>query len=346
MILSRSVLWCAIAVPLSWQGSASAVPAQTPPKAGTTRAVDPAKNADAAKKADVAFRAGLAAHQQGQIEQAREQFAEVVRLEPAIPEAREALGAVLLELGRSAEAVPQLEAAAKLQPNDAGIENNLALAYAASGEPAKAIPHFEAVLRLAERPGQSQPDATVYDGYARALAAAGNSELALEQFKREEQLAGQRPDIEDDIGTLYAQLGRWAEAHTAFDNAIAADASFSPAYTHLGILLRQRGDLAGSAKTLEAATRLEPVDPLALLEFARTLVAEGQDEAAEPVFERALKLNADLPAGATDLAMALQRLGRQQEAIPWFRKALVAEPRNPRLLANLVLALTLKGNAK
>src|SRR5947209_404406 len=51
-------------------------------------------NPEAVKKADTAFRAGYAAQQAGQLEDARAHFAEVVRLAPQIAEGREALGVV------------------------------------------------------------------------------------------------------------------------------------------------------------------------------------------------------------------------------------------------------------
>src|SRR5690348_6061440 len=62
-------------------------------------------NADALRKADAAFRAGYAASQQGHYEEARAQFAEVVRLAPQIPEGHEALASALTALGRPAEAL-------------------------------------------------------------------------------------------------------------------------------------------------------------------------------------------------------------------------------------------------
>src|SRR5579871_4168230 len=75
-----------------------------------------AQTPDAAKQADAAFRAGYAARQAGQLNAARADFAKVVRLAPGIPEGHVALGAVLLELGQPAEAIPEFEAAAKLKP--------------------------------------------------------------------------------------------------------------------------------------------------------------------------------------------------------------------------------------
>ena len=99
-----------------------------------------AANQESLQQADAAFRAGYAAQQAGQLDVAREQFAEAVKLAPGIAEAHEALGTVLVEMGKPADAVPQLEAAARLKPDDQGIETNLALAYAQSGEAAKSRP--------------------------------------------------------------------------------------------------------------------------------------------------------------------------------------------------------------
>src|SRR5271165_3451217 len=82
------------------------------------------------KRADAAFHAGFAAQQSGNLELARAKYAEVVRMEPQIAEAHEALGAVLLEMNKPSEAVGELEAACRLKPGEPGNEANLALAYA------------------------------------------------------------------------------------------------------------------------------------------------------------------------------------------------------------------------
>ncbi len=77
---------------------------------------------DALKRADAAFRAGFVARQSGNLDEARARFAEAARLAPQIPEAHEALGAVLGELGQPAEAVEEFKAALKLKPANPAIE--------------------------------------------------------------------------------------------------------------------------------------------------------------------------------------------------------------------------------
>ena len=56
-----------------------------------------------------------AARQNGNLELARKKFAEVVKLEPKIPEGHEALGAILVELGKPADAIAEFEAAREAQ---------------------------------------------------------------------------------------------------------------------------------------------------------------------------------------------------------------------------------------
>ena len=70
---------------------AAQTPTQPPPQPPSQ------PDADALKGADAAFHAGYAALQAGNLEEARTQFAEAVRLAPQIPEGHEALGTALFE---------------------------------------------------------------------------------------------------------------------------------------------------------------------------------------------------------------------------------------------------------
>jgi protein O-GlcNAc transferase len=256
-----------------------------------------AANPETVKKADAAFHDGFSAQQSGDLTLAREKFAEVVRLEPQIAEAHEALGIVLLELNKSAEAIPELEMAAGLKPGDAANEANLAMAYAAAGDAAKAIPHFEAALHSASDAAPAKMNAAFYDEYGHALAAVGRPEDAIAQFVAEEGMTGERAELEDAIGSLYAQQKKWGEARERFEHAIQLNGSLTIARIHLGVLLREQGDLADALTRLEAVTKLDPPDPRAALEYGKTLAAAGRDDDAVGQFEAALKVDPQL-AGA------------------------------------------------
>jgi protein O-GlcNAc transferase len=301
---------------------------------------------DVIKRADAAFHEGFAAREAGNLELARSKFAEVVRLQPKIAEGHEALGAVLVEMGKPLDGAKEFEAAEAIKPSDDGIETNLALAYFQAGEYAKALPHFESALRLSQQPGHAPPEASFYDAYGRALAGAGKPQQAVQQFLAEEAVTGPRADIEDAIGTLEAQQNNWGDARQHFEHAISLDGSYVGARIHLGLLFRAQRDMVGALDTLSGAAALEPPNAEALMEYGRTLAAVGKDDDAILQFNAAMKADATLPGIQLDLAMALQRLGRQQEAIPWFQQALERDPRNPSILTNLGLALTLTGKGK
>jgi protein O-GlcNAc transferase len=303
-------------------------------------------SSDAIRRADAAFHEGFAARQSGNLEVARNKFAEVVRLQPQIAEGHEALGAVLVELGRPLEGAREFETAAKIKPSDDGIEANLGLAFAQAGEPAKAIPHFHSAESLSRQAGHPALDASFYDAYGRALAAVGRPDGAALQFIAEEAITGPRADIEDAIGTLDAQQSKWDDARKRFEHALTLDGTYVRARIHLAALLRTQKDLQGALDALGPATALDPPNAAVFVEVGRTLAAAGKDEDALQQFEAAVKADAKVPGVQLEMAMALQRLGRQQEAVPWFQQAVEREPKDVMALTNLGLALTLTGKGK
>ena len=132
----------------------------------------------AAKQADAAFHAGYEAANAGDLEKARRSFAEVVRLEPKIPEGHAALGSVLLSLGRPSEAAAELKRGLALKPGDANMKMNLALAEVRAGQSGAALPLFEELSALhAVLP----PEVEI--GYAQALTANGQRTVALERLR-------------------------------------------------------------------------------------------------------------------------------------------------------------------
>lgn len=307
-----------------------------------TCSAQPAKPLD---RASIAFKAGIEARQAGNLELARARFAEVARLAPKIPEGHQALGAVLAEMGKIAEALPEFQAAWKMKPDDPGIETNLALTYARLGQPDKAVTLFKKVFDDAGTPGHSPVEASFLESYAHALAATGDRAAAIAMFRAAAE-RGPRVEIFDSIGSLNAQMNEWTEARAEFEHALQIDGTAVLPRIHLGIVLRELHDIDGSATALAEALRADPQNALARFEYGKTLVSEGKEEDATASLQEAAKLNPQLPGVQNELAMALQRQGRQDEAIPWFRQAVEREPRNPSALTNLGLALTLTGKAK
>ena len=208
-----------------------------------------------AKQADAAFRAGYAAANAGDLENARRSFAKVVQLEPEIPEGHSALGSVLLNLGRPAEAAAELERGLALKPGDPNMEMNLALAEVRAGKSAEALPIFQSLS--AQKQGLP---AEVEIAYAQALTEAGQRPAALERLRAALSAAPENASLHDALGSLLAQEQEWPAAQAEFARAVELDPKMSKAHLHLGTVLMQLHQPAEAAATLEAAHAEQPQD--------------------------------------------------------------------------------------
>ena len=286
----------------------------------------------ALQQADAAFHAGYAAMQAGKLEEARKDFAATVKLAPQLPEAHVALGAILAELDRPEEAVPELEKALELKPGDGAAEANLATAHESIGK------QLAAAGNLVE--AETQVRAAL--GVLPAVSPTAGSD-------RLDPFLAQRAELLDALGSLLAQEKRWQEAESAFREALQLNSqgeTAAPSHMHLGVVLVEEKQYPAALVELAKAVEAVPGSAMAQMQLGRGLAAAGRDEEAVPHLEEALKLSPELAGGALELAMAEQRLGKQAESIPLFEKAVEREPHNAQALTNLGLALTETGKAK
>ena len=288
----------------------------------------------ALQQADAAFRAGYGAMQAGSLEEARQDFAETVKLAPQLPEAHVALGAILAELGRSDEAIPEFKKALELKPGDDAAEANLAIAYEAIGKQ----------LAAAGKPADAEAQIRAAIAVLPVASPATDSDN-----QGQNAFAVQEAELQDELGSLLAQQKRWQEAESAFREAVRLNPQEEAAvssHMHLGVVLLQEKQYSAALAELANAAAAAPGNAVVQFQLGRGLAASGKDEDAVTHLEAALKLNPELPGGALELAMTEQRLGKQQESIPLFEKAVEREPHNAQALTNLGLALTETGKAK
>lgn len=294
----------------------------------------------AAKQADAAFRAGYEAANAGDLQKARRSFAEVVRLEPKIPEGHAALGSVLLNLGQPEEAAAELKRGLALKPGDSEMEMNLAVADVRTGKSAEALPLFRKVSAR-----QAVLPADVEIAFARALTETGQRPAALERIRVGLTAAPDSAVLHDALGSLLAQQQDWTAAQAEFARAVELNPQMTAARLHLATVLMQQGQPAEAAATLEAV-HTQPQDVAVLNELALADSAQGSYDKALTVAQEAMRVAPENSAAAYQAAIALQGLGREREAIPLFDRVVAAEPKNAGALTNYALALVQQGNAK
>ena len=304
------------------------------------RAQEPSPNL---KQADADYRAGVAALSQNDLNAALADFEKVVHLAPSAEQGHSARGAVLIRLGRTAEGIRELEKALAIKSSDSSAQLNLALAYEQSGEAAKALPWF-AKLEAASHAENRLLPSYVLASYARALAAAQQFPAAITKMKTVIASDPRNAELQDELGTLYAQHQDWTNAKQAFTAALRANPELAMAHLHLGMTLEAEQQPA--LDELAKAYQLAPENPVIAVEFGRTLAAAGQDEQAIPVLKHALELDPGSTAAAYQLGLAMQGANQLQDAIPLLQKAAAADPQNAEVLTNFGMALSQAQQAK
>jgi protein O-GlcNAc transferase len=296
------------------------------------------------KQADADYRAGVAALAHNDLTTALADFEKVVRLAPSAEEGHSALGAVLVRLERTSEGIRELDKALAIKPGDRNAQTNLALAYQQSGQTAKALPLFlklEAAARLERRPLAP----SILAPYARALAAEGRIPEATAKMRDAAAGDPHNGELQDELGSLYAQHQDWSKAEQAFSAALDASPDLAMAHLHLG-LTRKAEQQPGAMEELASAYRLAPKNALIALQYGQALADSGDDAQAIPILEQAIKVDPAFTTAGYQLGLALQRANKLDEAIPLLQKTAAAEPQNAEALINLGMALCQVQKAK
>ena len=162
------------------------------------------------------FQRGLQHHGAGQLREAEASYRESLQHLPDRPSTLTNLGAVLLQLGRPAEALPLLEQALRSEPDNAEALSHRALALAELGRDADALSTFDALL------------------------AAGLGTAAVHYHR----------------ALCLVQLHRPDDALAAFDEALALDEQFAQAWACRGGLLKDMGRPAQAIASLQRGIEL------------------------------------------------------------------------------------------
>ena len=269
----------------------------------------------------------------------------------AIKEAHYNLGIAYLEAGQYNRAVPEFEAAIKLDANFIGAHCALCRAYLEQDELAKASTAVTAALKL---DATHQPALLLCDTITHAYYDTGKEHLnaeryteAVSTFQKALILAedlgrgSQVSDIENKhiyahLGAAYIRLKAYQEAIDALQNAIALDADLVDAHYHLGYAYVEQGHSDQAIPHLERAIAIAPNLKRAHYNLARAYRESGNLEAATHAITETLRLDSNYQR-AHELANLIKQAHynrgitylndeRYSEAITVFQNAITLDP--------------------
>jgi len=230
---------------------------------------------------------GVEYAKRGQLERARDNVQQALRLNPDYPEAQYNFANYCVAVGDAARAIEHYRRALELRPNYPFALNNLGLTLCRQGETAAAIEH----LKLATQYNPEFADAFANLGYA--LQVAGQNREAIEQLRRSLELNPERAETHKLMGDALVRADDVPAAIDHYRQALRLRSDYIDAEHSLGIALAKSGREAEAIPHFEAATHLgggQPAETLtAFANLVRAYARTGRAQDAIATAERAIE---------------------------------------------------------
>jgi tetratricopeptide (TPR) repeat protein len=261
----------------------------------------------------------LALHAQGRLAEAEEAYRAILGREPENAEVGHQLGLLALDANMPGQAVPILERACRLAPDNPAFQANLGLAYLRSRRFAEALTALDWAIAL--QPGLYK--AHLHRGMAlREMQRPGE---AVESFARAAALDGE-PAAHNFHGLMLDELGRYEEALAAFRRALDGDGENPMAHNNYGHALLRLNRQAEAIAYFEKAVALAPGMAGLHYNLADPLKFLGRLAEALACYDRAIALKPDMADAHINRGLVLTHLGRSDEALAAFDTAITLGP--------------------
>jgi len=326
-------------------------PAATEARNGTSNAqsrvraaIDPAK----------LFQQGQDALNRGSLDEAEQNFRQVLALNPQLGGAYANLGVVYMRRKQWTKALEMLRQAEHLLPQVAGIRLNIGLAYYRQSEFLKAIPLFESVVhdqpdavqprhllgicyffteRWAEAARTLEPlwsqESTQLDYlYVLMIAAnrAGQKELDERAFTQLVKVGGDSAEFHLFMGKSHLNLEQYDMALTEFQAAAHANPNLTFVHFNLGLTYLKKQDYEHARDEFLKDAAIEPDLALNYDELGDVYSLMQEDREAEKSYREALRREPRLVNSYVGLAKIYQRAEKYQQSLAAMDSAAKLDP--------------------
>jgi predicted O-linked N-acetylglucosamine transferase (SPINDLY family) len=277
------------------------------------------------------------------------------------------LGLIKASQANHKEAADFLGRAARIHPNDASIQYNLAKALADSGNNKDAIAHHKKAVALAPNNPEAwlnygksasnlgrYEDALVWFGkalslkpdYAEALLNKGAILKVLKKLEEAIALAEQALSINPNLveawsnkGGALKELKRFDEAVIHYDKAISLKPDYHEAWSNKGVTLHELKRFDEAIAHYDKALSLKSDYAEAWSNKGATLHELKRFDEAIAHYDKALSLKSDYAEAWSNKGATLHELKRYDEAIAHYDKAISLKPDYHETWSNKGVAL-------
>jgi tetratricopeptide (TPR) repeat protein len=222
--------------------------------------------------------------------------------------------------------------ARRIDPFDAGANNNLGVLYYQKGLTADAISCFLRALELDPRMQVAKDNLEI------AYHSTGYYDRRVAELRDRLRRDPTDRDARWELGRTYASLGHFHDAITEFESLLARHPDDVAALLQYGLALRGLGDLERATEAFEKARAIDPESPVILFYFGEALYNRGLNEPARAALEEAVSRNPDHADAYYLLAFVYGDMGDHERAKAATKKATALNPTFARAQSNLSLS--------
>jgi tetratricopeptide (TPR) repeat protein len=286
----------------------------------------------------------------GDIDLARLQLEEAIKLRPDFVQARELLARIYLAKGDNAKALKAAEETLAVDRTSLSARLVRSSSLLGIGEKDKARDELEVISRIAP----DNPDARYQMGfiawdkkdYKQAAKVFGDlyesnpkdirglmgvvetlasqNKMPEATRKIEEALAREpdRRDLKLALANLYDRSEHYDQAIKIFEDMLRADPKSADLLSRLGETQRRKGDVNAAIATFQRASQSAPNNSRALLQLGLLMDGTGRREQARPIYEQVLRIEPDNAIALNNLAFIKAEEGSDlDEALTMAQKA-------------------------
>jgi tetratricopeptide (TPR) repeat protein len=171
---------------------------------------------------------------------------------------------------------------------------------------------------------------------AKALYFLHRDSEAVDALKKAASQTPEDAEVPYDLGRIYYQLGRHADAAAAFRQATTLDPQAYKAWDNLGLAMEALGNVPQAQqyylKALALVHKDHPRYDVVYANFADLLIKQGDPRRAFDLAVEAAQRNPDEPRNFFLAGKALVQLGRDDVSIKWLEQAAKLNPDYPEPL--------------
>jgi predicted O-linked N-acetylglucosamine transferase (SPINDLY family) len=234
--------------------------------------------------------------------------------------ARHLLGVARAQAGRLEEALADIDAALKINPDDAEAVLNRANVLKLLDRPLEAVAGYDQALAL--NPGWTQAE----NNRGTVLQALGRFEDALAAYDRVLIETPGNVEALNNRGSVLQDLKRPAEALASYDAALRLAPNFAAAFNNRGSALLELKRFADALSCFDRALTLRPEDAQVMNNRGNALQGLARYEEALAAYDQALAARPDYAQALNNRGEALQQLKRHEEALAAFDRAAQVQP--------------------